>query len=66
MLWGYSRLPCKRKAYIVSFSFPSSACLDTIIENMEIVSRFGPRKHLPPDHILQTILVRRIHELVFI
>ncbi|CAH8547863.1 unnamed protein product [Heterobilharzia americana] len=32
------------------------ACLDTIIENMEIVSRFGPRKHLPPDHILQTIL----------
>ncbi|KAK4467406.1 hypothetical protein MN116_008803, partial [Schistosoma mekongi] len=32
------------------------ACLDTIIQNMEIVSRYGPRKHLPPDNILQSFI----------
>ncbi|TNN18772.1 Unconventional myosin-XV, partial [Schistosoma japonicum] len=32
------------------------ACLDTTIQNMEIVSRYGPRKHLPPDNILQSFI----------
>lgn len=32
------------------------ACLDTIIQNMEVVSRYGPRKHLPPDNALESFI----------
>ncbi|CAI2728563.1 unnamed protein product [Schistosoma spindalis] len=45
------------------------ACLDTIIQNMEIVSRYGPRKHLPPDNVLESFIdghmIRR-QEIYFI
>lgn len=41
--------------------FYFTACLDTIIQNMEIVSRYGPRKHLPPDNVLESFIVSQMY-----